>query len=513
MASTLEFLIMARDQASDVFDRVGGSVEKNASKMDKFRAVGGVALAAVGTAAVAFGKDSLDAYSEAQAAQAKLTDAYDRWPETMTGNIDVLRELNSELQRKTGIDADDTAAAQAQLAQFQLTSEQITQLTPLMQDYAVKTGKSMDEAATDMGKAMMGQGKALKAVGIDFKATGDATTDFTTLTNDLTAHVSGTAEMMGDTAAGKSQKLKVQFEDLQEIVGEKLMPVMMKATDVGIKVVDWISRNSDELQPYIIALGGAAVAFGILNVVMSANPISLIIIGVAALAAGLIYAYQHSETFRKVVDTTFRVIGEAATWLWNNALQPFFRFMTEATAAMMWDFAGMLETLGKAPGFEWARDAAKDIKGAANEVYAFSKSIEKIPPKAQVSIEVSANYSQLQATALAAARANVKLAGMPGYASGGRPKVGEPALFGEEGVEMWIPDTSGVVLNASQTAAAFARGPRALDGGVNTGGGGNVYLAVTVQGDTDPQAAGRRIEELLTDLKVFRGGTLAFQDR
>ena len=66
MASTLEFLIMAKDQASDVFDKVGGSVDKSASKMDKFRAVGGVALAAVGAAAITFGKQSLEAYTDAQ---------------------------------------------------------------------------------------------------------------------------------------------------------------------------------------------------------------------------------------------------------------------------------------------------------------------------------------------------------------------------------------------------------------------------------------------------------------
>lgn len=510
MASTLEFLIMAKDQASDVFDKVGGSVDKSGSKMDKFRAVGGVALAAVGAAAVAFGKQSLDAYTDAAEQQAKLEFAFEKFPGLADTNIDALNELNTALQKKTGIDGDETAAAQASLAAYGLTGTQIAKLTPLMQDYATKTGKDMATAADDMGKAMLGSGKALKGVGIDFADAGSVGANFDQVMAGLTSTVGGTAEAMGGTAAGKSKILKEQWGDLQEMVGEKLMPIMTKLTDVGIKVVDWISRNSDELQPYVIALGAAAVAFGVLNVVMSANPISLIIIGVAALAAGLIYAYQHSETFRKVVDTTFRVIGEAATWLWNNALQPFFRFMTEATAAMMWDFAGMLETLGKAPGFEWARDAAKDIKGAANEVYAFSKSIEKIPPKATVSIDVTANYSQLQATALSAARANIKLAGMPGYASGGRPQVGVPALFGEAGVEMWVPDTSGTVLNASQTAAALNRGPRALDAG--GAGGGNVYLQVTVQGDTDPQGAARRIEELLADLKVFRGGSLRFQD-
>jgi phage-related protein len=32
------------------------------------------------------------------------------------------------------------------------------------------------------------------------------------------------------------------------------------------------------------------------------SPITLVIAGLAALAAGIIYAYKHSETFRNIVD-------------------------------------------------------------------------------------------------------------------------------------------------------------------------------------------------------------------
>ena len=511
MASTLEFLIMAKDQASDVFDKVGGSVDKSASKMDKFRAVGGVALAAVGAAAVAFGKQSLDAYTDAAEQQAKLEFAFEKFPGLADTNIDALNELNTALQKKTGIDGDETAAAQASLAAYGLTGTQIAKLTPLMQDYATKTGKDMVTAADDMGKAMLGSGKALKGVGVDFTDAGSVGANFDQVMAGLTSTVGGTAEAMGGTAAGKSKILKEQWGDLQEKVGEKLMPIMTKLTDVGIKVVDWISRNSDELQPYVIALGAAAVAFGVLNVVMAANPISLIIIGIAALAAGLIYAYQHSETFRTIVDAAFKAIGDMATWLWNNALQPLIKMFVEGLSAIIYWLGEMFRSLGNVPGFEWAKEAGDKMNKAAKEVNDFSKSIDKIPPKKSVEITVTANYSQLQATALAAARANIKLAGMPGYASGGRPQVGVPALFGEAGVEMWIPDTAGTVLNASQTAAAMNRGPRALDTG--GAGGGNIYVQVSVQGDTDPDGAARRIEGLLVDLQTNRGGTLGFLPR
>jgi tape measure domain-containing protein len=74
-----------------------------------------------------------------------------------------------------------------------------------------------------------------------------------------------------------------------------------------------------------------AVAQAILNAVMDANPISLIIIGVAALVAALVVAYKHSETFRNIVQGAFhgitvaaKAVGAAAMWLWTNAIKPAF---------------------------------------------------------------------------------------------------------------------------------------------------------------------------------------------
>ena len=66
----------------------------------------------------------------------------------------------------------------------------------------------------------------------------------------------------------------------------------------------------------------AAVASGVLtaaqwalNAAMSANPIGLIVIGIAALAAGFVYAYTHSETFRAGVDAVTGALKDAFGWV------------------------------------------------------------------------------------------------------------------------------------------------------------------------------------------------------
>jgi len=49
-------------------------------------------------------------------------------------------------------------------------------------------------------------------------------------------------------------------------------------------------------------------AFALLNTTMLANPIFLVITAIAALVAGLVYAYNHCEEFRRIVDEAFNMI-------------------------------------------------------------------------------------------------------------------------------------------------------------------------------------------------------------
>jgi len=82
---------------------------------------------------------------------------------------------------------------------------------------------------------------------------------------------------------------------------------------------------------YSAAVRGIAIATAawntiqlILNGTMRANPIGLVVAALAALVAGLVWAYQNSETFRAIVDAAFRGVAVAGQWLWNTVLKPIF---------------------------------------------------------------------------------------------------------------------------------------------------------------------------------------------
>ncbi|MDA2891263.1 hypothetical protein PDG61_10115 [Mycolicibacterium sp. BiH015] len=116
-----------------------------------------------------------------------------------------------------------------------------------------------------------------------------------------------------------------------------------------------LGTNTIALAAHRVALiaGSAATtaitgAQWLLNAALNANPIGLIVLALAGLVAGLVYAYNNSETFRNIVQAAwegiktvmsavwdwvsvtlwpgikavFQGIGDAAGWLWNNAIKP-----------------------------------------------------------------------------------------------------------------------------------------------------------------------------------------------
>jgi TP901 family phage tail tape measure protein len=62
----------------------------------------------------------------------------------------------------------------------------------------------------------------------------------------------------------------------------------------------------------------------LLNAALTANPIGIVIVLIAALVAGIVIAYTHSKTFHKIVDEAFHGIATAGKWMWDTVLKPVF---------------------------------------------------------------------------------------------------------------------------------------------------------------------------------------------
>lgn len=329
MASNdLTFRIFGKDvSGSRALKGVAGEADKTGKRFSGMGAIAGASLAVVGAAAVKFGADSVRAFTDSQASQTKLQDAYARFPALASGNIDAIRKLGAERAKVTRFDDDATAAAAAQLAQFGLNQGQLEQMIPLVQDYAAKTGADLPTASAKVGKALLGNTKALKELGIAYKPTGDQAKDYAAIQALLTQQVGGFAEKEGKSAAGQAAILGSQFGEVQETVGQALLPVLMTLADFAITtlipavqgIATFIGENSAVLIPLIGFVGALVagikiwtVAQAALNIVMALNPIGLIVIAIAALVAAIVIAWNKSETFRAIVTAAWEGIKTAA---------------------------------------------------------------------------------------------------------------------------------------------------------------------------------------------------------
>jgi acid phosphatase family membrane protein YuiD len=141
--------------------------------------------------------------------------------------------------------------------------------------------------------------------------------------------ISAFKPLAGDVAnavGALADKLWPVLQDVGGFIKDTVVPAIKDFTG-------WLKDNSTVVGAVAVGIGAAVAALYIykgvvatisavtkawtaiqaaFNVVMSLNPIGVIIIALVALAAGLVYAYKKSETFRNVVNGVFNAVKDVA---------------------------------------------------------------------------------------------------------------------------------------------------------------------------------------------------------
>ncbi|MCL2458903.1 MAG: phage tail tape measure protein [Desulfobulbus sp.] len=144
-----------------------------------------------------------------------------------------------------------------------------------------------------------------------------------------------------------------------------------------------------------------AAAQWVFNAAMTANPIGLVVVAVAALVGIMVALYQNSETVREV----FNAVGEVFSVMWNGMVD-------SAAAAFDW----------LAEKFAWVSEAAGSVKGFFSDVGSFfgdskepekptAKPLRPVAPSMPASIPAPAAVPLPSA---AAARGGAQQAQQPG---------------------------------------------------------------------------------------------------
>ncbi len=213
-----------------------------------------------------------------------------------------------------------------------VTSAQIKNITKAMPEATKLMAGSMHMSSADFEKA-------LKKGEIDGKKFVQ------NFSGTLKQHFSETMKTAGDSVAAKVTDMQNSFTTLKQGVGNALMPVYNTLLSAiggilnGLKsVVDWASKNQTLVQVFAAGIAGVATAIMAYNVamkagtiatnfygkaveiakmaqkiwngVMEANPIGLLIAGIAGVVAIVVYCYNHFTTFRAVILGVWETIKE-----------------------------------------------------------------------------------------------------------------------------------------------------------------------------------------------------------
>lgn len=237
----------------------------------------------------------------------------------------------------------------------------------------------------------------------------------------------------------------------------------------------------------------------VMNAALTANPIGIVVVAIAALAAGLVMAYKKSETFRDIVNGAFDAIAAAAKWLWNNALQPTIKFIIDGYGMVFEGIAKVLDALSHVPGFGWAKAAADKMHDAADAAHNMADNIKDIPDK-NVKIKITTEY-QGDAYAYAGGGGHTIDDNIGRNAKGTNYWRGGPTWVGEEGPEILnLPRGSQIIPNHKIDSSV---------GRVAGSGGGAQRVIIDFR---DGRTLGGWIQDEINGDRAFAGTTRRMRD-
>jgi len=197
----------------------------------------------------------------------------------------------------------------------------ILKAVPAARGYA-EAMKNMTGGIVGLNTSMMLTGDASKGLAERTTAVGEAMNS----TDDFTKKWGMSSKTAGASMAIAGQTIK----NAGVALGTQMLPGLAKGAQLfatlTTSVVKFVQQNSGWIGPLVKGLGlilGVilaittatkiwTIAVGIFNAVMDANPITIVIVAIAALVAGVIYAYNHFGWFKDGVQAAWKGIQVAA---------------------------------------------------------------------------------------------------------------------------------------------------------------------------------------------------------
>jgi hypothetical protein len=175
-------------------------------------------------------------------------------------------------------------------------------------DIAASTGKPLASVTDAITKAMGGNLGALAKLAPEYRQMIKDGADFETVMSLIADTTGGAATEAANTAQGQFKRFGIALDETKESIGAALLPAIEAVLPYLTKFGDWAAKHPGIIIAVGAAFGVLAASIMAVNLAMSLNPVSLIVIGIVALGAALVVAYNKFETFRNIVDAVFEGI-------------------------------------------------------------------------------------------------------------------------------------------------------------------------------------------------------------
>jgi hypothetical protein len=324
---------------------------------------------------------------EDQAAQEALAGVLRRSALATDEEVAATEAFISAQSRLTATADDELRPALQSLAVATGSVQQAQDLLKVSQDLAAISGADLATVTDAMSKAANGNMKALRALDPSLTALIKEGASFDDVLVALTLH-QGAAADAANTTQGKMRNLSIQMGEAKESIGAALLPAVTLLIEKLIPLAEFAQQNSKLFLIFAGVIGGVALAVlavnaamkvyqatlivvkaaqAAFNLVMAANPIGIVIVALAALAAAFVVAYQNSETFRKFVDELFDAIKtgvEFSVKFLKNYLDEIFDFFGDVFGPLIDGIQTALSLIGRLAGAIRSLPSLPNIGGA-----------------------------------------------------------------------------------------------------------------------------------------------------
>jgi hypothetical protein len=316
-----EFNSKGIDKAVKEFKSLETAGQKAQFAIKKAAVPAAAALAGVGAALF----DATKAAIEDEAAQRQLYVALKNNVGATDAEVKATEAWIAQQGKLLGVADSDLRPALQKLTQQTHDVAKAQKLAQLAMDISASTGKDLGSVTTILAKAQGGQVSALAKLDPQMKQAIKDGMSLDDAMEALSMTFEGAAATASNSASGQFKRLGIALDETKESIGAALLPALQAVLPYLTKFGAWASEHPGVILAVGAAIATIAAAIVAVNIAMALNPFSLIAIGVVAVGAALVAAYNKFEAFKTIVDTVF---GAMRWWITNVTIPLFSTLLT-----------------------------------------------------------------------------------------------------------------------------------------------------------------------------------------